>query len=120
MAKTNALWDLSEAGRVGEFQAVDPGNGGTYDTRRHSTYCPITVGASAQTRTVPAPQYVGQELCLFVKSGGGGTCTVTLTNGSVAPDGTAAGTIGLATTGAHAHYRAIEVNGTLKWGKITA
>lgn len=118
MAKTNALWDLAEAGRVGEFQAVDPGDAGTYDVRRHSTFCPITIGASAQTRTVPNPTYVGQEVTLFVKSGGGGTCTVTILN--VATNGTGAANVALATTGAFAHFKAIDVNGTLKWGKTTA
>lgn len=54
----------------------DPGNAGTISTSRPGYVNLVTLSGN-ETRTLPDPKYIGQELDLFFYSFGGGTCTIT-------------------------------------------
>ena len=53
---------------------ADPGNAGAIPVTT-SAYCPL-VTAGAETRTLAAPSFIGQELLLYLKTDGG-DCVVT-------------------------------------------
>jgi hypothetical protein len=57
----------------------DPGASGTIRLRGSKAYCPL-VSAAAESRTLPRPQAVGQELTLEFKTDGG-DITLTVTGG---------------------------------------
>lgn len=54
----------------------DPGNAGTISTSRPG-YVEFVTLSGPETRTLPDPKYIGQELDLFFYSTTGGTCTIT-------------------------------------------
>jgi hypothetical protein len=70
--------------RAGDWMILDPGDGGAIEAGK-SGVCPLTIGAGAETRKVPAPTQHGQWLVINVNKVAGGSVTLTF----VDPDGTA-------------------------------
>jgi len=76
MGGHNLPWELSgQAWRI-----PDPGDAGAVDLKQ-SGICVMTTGASGETRTVAAPQEIGQRLTLVLGTDGGGDAVVTFSAG---------------------------------------
>lgn len=111
------LWDASAnsltavgAATIRPFTAIaDPGDAGAIPVTV-SGYCPL-VTAGAETRTLAAPSYIGQELLLYLKTDGG-NCTVTCaTTFNEAGNNTAT----FADTGDSLRLSAVEEGANLRW-----
>lgn len=61
---------------MGDWRLEDPGDAGTINADK-AGICIMTCGASAETRTLPIPDRVGQLLMLTLDTDGGGGVTVT-------------------------------------------
>ena len=88
---------------------ADPGNAGAIPVTK-SGYCPL-VTAGAETRTLAAPDFIGQELLLYLKTDGGDcvvTCTTTINE-------TGNNTITFDNTGEAISLLAVEEGANLRW-----
>jgi hypothetical protein len=92
------------------FRAVaDPGNAGAIPVYQNGECALVTGGA--ETRTLAAPTFVGQELTLYMKTDGGNcvvTCATTINE-------TGNNTITFANTGEAVRLFAVEEGATLRW-----
>jgi len=70
------LYDWSTA----PWRRSDPGDGGSFNETA-CAYYPMVLGATSETATLPAPAKEGLMVILSVDTAGGGTRTVTVTNG---------------------------------------
>ncbi len=93
---------------------ADPGDAGAIPVTT-SAYCPL-VTAGAETRTLAAPTFIGQELTLYMKTDGG-DCVVTC---STTVNETGNNTITFANTGEAARIFAVEEGSNLRWRMATA
>ena len=92
---------------------VDPGNGQAIPVTSGGT-CELTGTTGAQTRTLAAPTFAGQEITLVTKAITSGTLTITVTN--LTDDGAVAKTtIAQSTAGMVTILRGILVGSTLTW-----
>ena len=69
---------LAELGILTSKIITDPGNGGAIPVTRSG--CVALVTTAAQTRTLAAPTFVNQQLCLYFKTDGG-DCVITVSGG---------------------------------------
>ncbi len=88
---------------------TDPGNGNAIAVTA-SGYVPLVTGG-AETRTLAAPTFVGQEIVLYMKTSGG-NCTVTCTT---TINETGNNTIIFANTGEAVRLFAVEEGATIRW-----
>jgi len=111
------LWDASAnsltsvgAATIRPFVAItDPGDTGAIPVT-NTGYCPL-VTAGAETRTLAAPSFIGQELLLYLKTDGGNcvvTCATTFNE-------TGNNTATFADTGDSLRLSAVEEGATLRW-----
>ena len=111
------LWDASAssltavgAATIRPFTAIaDPGNAGAIPVTV-TGYCPI-VTAAAETRTLAAPSFIGQELLLYMKTDGGDavvTCSTTFNE-------TGNNTATFGDTGDGLRLSAVEEGANLRW-----
>ena len=92
-----------------ENAVTDPGNAGAIPVAA-SGHCAI-VTAGAETRTLAAPSFVGQQLLIYMKTDAGNcviTCTTTLNE-------TGNDTITLQNTGESVYLIAVEEGANLRW-----
>lgn len=88
---------------------ADPGASGAIPVTQSGTVAIVTAGA--ETRTLAAPTYVGQELVIYMKTDGGNavlTCTTGLNQ-------TGNNTATYADVGDVMVLRAVEVGSNLRW-----
>lgn len=88
---------------------ADPGDEGAIPVTA-SGYCPI-VTAGAETRTLAAPTFIGQQLLLYMKTDAGDcviTCATTLNE-------TGDNTITFENTGEAVQFTAVEEGANLRW-----
>jgi len=88
---------------------TDPGNAGALPVTA-SGYCALVTGG-AETRTLAAPSFIGQELLLYMKTDQGDcvvTCATTINE-------TGNNTITFANTGEAIRLTAVEEGSTLRW-----
>ncbi len=112
--KVKIAGTLTEVGTlgagVGSKPAIaDPGDAGAIPVTV-SGYCPL-VSAGAETRTLAAPAFIGQEIVLYFKTDGGDitlTCATTINE-------TGNNTIVFANTGDSFKATAVEEGSTLRW-----
>jgi predicted RecA/RadA family phage recombinase len=93
---------------------ADPGDAGAISVTLGG-YCPL-VTAGAETRTLAAPSFIGQELLLYLKTDGGNcvvTCATTINE-------TGNNTITFANTGEAVRLTAVEEGANLRWRLATA
>lgn len=91
------------------WSVVDPGNAGTIDLANKGRATCGVRSAGVETRVVPAPQAVGQELVLYCDTHAGNiTCTVT-------SGVTGLATVTLESVGAGATLVAVSQAGAVRW-----
>jgi hypothetical protein len=88
---------------------TDPGNAGAIPVIK-SGYCAL-VTAGAETRTLAAPTYIGQELLLYMKTDGGNCVVTCATTFNEAGNNT----ITFANTGEAVRMIAVEEGSNLRW-----
>lgn len=88
---------------------ADPGNGNAIPVI-HSGQCALVTGG-AETRTLAAPTFIGQEITLYMKTDGG-NCVVTC---STTINETGNNTITFDNTGEALFLRAVEEGSNLRW-----
>ncbi len=93
---------------------ADPGDGNAIAVTA-SGYVPLVTGG-AETRTLAAPTFVGQEIVLYMKTSGG-NCTVTI---ATTINETGNNTIIFANTGEAVRLFAVEEGATIRWRMATA
>lgn len=90
------------------WKVADPGTGGTFNLENKGrAVCPVTT-TTAETRTIPAPEVVGQEVITYMDTDGG-DCTVTVTGGNGVT------TFVLDDAGDAVVMKSVAVAGTAKW-----
>lgn len=98
-----------EETRAASSQLADPGNWNAIPVYDSGTVALVTAGA--ETRTLAAPTFVGQELTLYCKTYVGNcvvTCATTINE-------TGNNTMTFSATGQAVHLRAVEEGATLRW-----
>lgn len=91
------------------WTVADPGNAGTLDlTAKGRGYCKIKT-TGAETRTIPAPVAIGQQLSVYMDTDGG-DCVITVTSGV-----SGLATITLNDTGDLVVLEALTIADVLKW-----
>ncbi len=93
---------------------ADPGNGNAIPVTASGYVALVTGGA--ETRTLAAPTFVGQEIVLYMKTNGG-NCTVTCTT---TINETGNNTIIFANTGEAVRLFAVEEGATIRWRMAVA
>ena len=88
---------------------ADPGDGNAISVTQ-SGQCALVTGG-AETRTLAAPAFIGQEITLYMKTDGG-NCVVTC---STTINETGNNTITFANTGEALFLRAVEEGSNLRW-----
>lgn len=97
------------------FTAIaDPGNGGAIPVTTNG-YCPI-VTAGAETRTLAAPTFAGQQLSLYMKTDGG-NCVITA---AAAINAAGNNTITFADVTDHLKLEAVESGANLVWRVVSS
>lgn len=91
---------------------TDPGDAGAIPVT-HGGYCPLVTGG-AETRTLAAPTFIGQELLLYLKTDGGNcvvTCATTFNE-------TGNNTATYDNTGEYQRLIAVEEGANLRWREV--
>ncbi len=102
-------------GSAAIFASVaDPGDGNAIAVTA-SGYVPLVTGG-AETRTLAAPTFVGQELVLYMKTSGG-NCVVAI---ATTINETGNNRITFANTGEAVRLFAVEEGATIRWRMATA
>lgn len=92
---------------------ADPGNAGAIPTRTSGTVALVT--AAAETRTLAAPKFLGQEIMLFLDTDGG-DCVVTVSAAFNASNNTV---LTFDDAKDYALLKAGSAGGTLRWQEIS-
>jgi hypothetical protein len=85
MDSHNALQQLLKA----PFRILDPGTGQAINVDRDFMFVPLTASASSETRYLQHPAKSGLEVVLWLMTAGGGTITVTDSDGASTFNGSA-------------------------------
>lgn len=110
LAKTTGIGGINPLANA----IADPGDAGAIPVTQ-SGRVPL-VSAGAETRTLAAPTFAGQQLLLYMKTDNGDitlTCATTINE-------TGNNTITFANTGEAVHLIAVEEGGNLRWRLATA
>lgn len=93
------------------WKILDPGDAGVIDTRQSGVVCLVS-GAAGETRILPRPRFLFQELLLCLQTDGGGDVVITVT-GNVNQTGN--NTITFADAGEALLLKAGQVGDDLVW-----
>ena len=92
---------------------ADPGASGTVNLANKGYACLKIVTAAAESRTIPAPERMGQRLLVSLKTdGGNATCTIT--------NGQGISSLVLDDAGDWFELLSVDNGGTIKWGLVAS
>ena len=99
---------LSHDFQIAPWRVADPGASGTFDIANKGRVVLQITTLAAETRTIPAPDVVGQKLLAYLDTDGG-DCTITINGGQGVTS------IVLGDAGDAFELESISVAGTAKW-----